>query len=179
MKLINLTDDQMIAFEKTGKITNEHLFYDAFTDFLYISLRSKKHHEYFTNRFDIQNKITLFYESTSIDDDLTELTSQLENWSIGINTGDFLGKCYKRYNGLQIRNVSGLIGLNQLNLPFIEIHEFPYIDENTQCLYIVLNFVDEDLFNYSENDYEKINDDIGVLWDENMKIKQITIKTNY
>lgn len=169
----------MIIFEKTGKIANEYLFYDMFTDFLYVSLRSKKYHEYFTNRIDINNRITLLYENNSINDDINELTDQLSNWNIGNNTGDFLGKCHKRYNGLQIRNISKLIGINQWKLPFIEIHEFPYIDEDAECMYILINFIEEDPFNYSEDDYEKINEDIGILWGENSKIKQITLKTSY
>lgn len=180
MKLVQLTDDQMIIFEKTGKITNENFFYDVFTDFLYISLRKKMYHEYFTNRIDIHNKITLFYENNGIENSIDNLTNQLTSWSLGTNvdTDNFLGQCYKRYNGLQIRNVSKLININQWNLPFIEIHEFPYIDDNTQCMYILINFIEEDPFNYSEDNYEKINEEIGILWGENSKIKQITIKTS-
>ena len=181
MKLVQLTDDQMIIFEKTGKVTKENLFYDSCTDFLYISIKPKCSHEYFTNRLDIKNKITLFYENNTVNDDLNNLTNQLENWNInnGLNEqSDFLGNCSKRYNGLQIRDLSTLININW-KLPFIEVHEFPYIDEQNQCLYIIINFSDEDPFNYTEEDYEKINNDIGILWSENNRIKQITIRTNY
>lgn len=177
MKLIELTDDQMIVFEKTGKITTENLFYDFHTGFLYISLRKKLAEDYFTNRLDVKNKLTLFYENNTVDNDITHIIGQLSNMDFD-EFGGFLGKCNKRYNGLQITEVSKYIHLNTWNLPYIEIYEFPYLEDDEQYLYFIINFVEEDPFNYTEEEYEKINEDIGILWSEVGKIKQITIKTS-
>lgn len=180
MKLLQLTDNQILVFERTGKISEDKLFYDASTDFLYISLRDKvNNNQYFSNSIEIKSGITVFYEKQDLYEEIHNLAYRLFNWNISqTNNSEFLGNTTKRYNGIQIKHVSKLININQWKLPYIELHEFPYIENDKKSTYIIINFLEEDPFNYTEEEYEKINDDIGLLWSQNGKLKQLTFKTD-
>lgn len=183
MIVTELSEQQSVSYQQTGKLTTDHVFYDNEIDFLYLSLRKKEHAKnYFSNQFRIADNIAICYEflpTTELD-----LVNQLEKWTLGKSTTNteevFLGDITKLYTGIQISDFSKMTSYFN-KIPFVDVHQFPFIDDaNKECLYIIVNFErNDDPFNYIEDEYKKINDDISILWNSCGKVKQIFIKTIY